>query len=134
MRFRLRTLLILLAVMPPLLAIGPLIVGKAAYYQRRAALHDEQAEIIAGKLCPPEDRAGTNTPRYMREYSEHRKLVEAYRIAAWKPWVFVGEPPLQKYPPNARNIARGPLGGVFDDLPNPIQTVARQSDLQKSKP
>ena len=134
-RYKLRTLLIVSAIAPPLLAIGPLIVGRAAHYQRRATIHDEQAEIIASKLCPPEDRAGTNTPRYMWEYGEHRKLAKAYRTAAWKPWVFIGEPSLQKYPPNARNnIVRGPLGGVFDDLPSPIQPGARQDNLEESKP
>jgi len=99
MRYRLRTLLIVLAIGPPVLA-GALVAGRAIHLQRRAAdfllraaTHDKEAEKIAGKRCPPEDRAGTNTPRYMRKYSKHRKLAEEYRNAAEKPWIIVRETP-----------------------------------------
>jgi hypothetical protein len=60
-RYSLRTLLILLAV-------GPMIVGRAIHCQLRAAAHEWEMQTIAAKLCPPEDLAGTNTPRYMKEY------------------------------------------------------------------
>jgi hypothetical protein len=122
MRYRLRTLLIVLALGPPALA-GALIAGRAIQlqrravnYQLRAAAHDKEAEKVAGKLCPPEDWAGTNTPLYMREYNYHRKLADEYRNAVKEPWVVVREVPQPKAVPTKvkSNTTGGPLWGAFD--------------------
>jgi len=91
LRFRLRTLLIALAMGPIVLALAGraiLLRRRAADYQSRSASHEIAAQKII-KLSPPEEAVGTL--RSMEEYTHHRKLAKLYRNAAKEPWIVVRE-------------------------------------------
>jgi hypothetical protein len=94
MKYSLRSLMIVVTLAAGVAAYA----GNAIQCQKKATFHEREAAVISERLC------NTRPPAYVypdlksrgRDHDlawHHFDLAEAYRKAAWQPWLIVGETP-----------------------------------------
>jgi hypothetical protein len=72
-------------------------VGHAAYCEKQASVHEREYNALGARLCPTGPSVYANSEEISHDRKlirHHGRLVDAYRKAAWRPWVVVRETPL----------------------------------------
>ena len=92
MKYSLRSLMIVVT----LACVAAAYAGNVAYYQKQAAFHEREVDALMVRLCPTGPSVYTSSEEIRRDLklrNYHGRLMDAYRNAAWKPWVVIREAP-----------------------------------------